>query len=51
MIDQDHLVFTGDEVRRLERIDRLVADQSAGIAPLLDLLDDPSWTVRRAVVA
>ncbi|HLK90276.1 MAG TPA: HEAT repeat domain-containing protein [Polyangia bacterium] len=50
MMETDHLVFSGDEVRRLERIDRLVAEHSGGVAPLLDLLDDPSWSVRRAVV-
>ncbi|HEX3903863.1 MAG TPA: HEAT repeat domain-containing protein [Polyangia bacterium] len=51
MISPDRFSFTPAERERLERIERLVADGTAGVAPLIDLLDDPSWTVRRAVVA
>ena len=50
MILQDRFSVTPEERERLERIERLVANGAAGIAPLVDLLDDPSWTVRRAVV-
>ena len=51
MISPDRFAFTPEERQRLERIERLVADGAGGVAPLIDLLDDPSWTVRRAVVA
>ena len=51
MTSPDRFGFTPEERQRLERIERLVADGAAGVAPLIDLLDDPSWTVRRAVVA
>ena len=43
--------FTPDELRRMEHVDRLTAGGHTGVAPLLDMLDDPSWTVRRSVVA
>ena len=51
MILPDRFSVTPEERERLGHIERLVADGTAGIAPLVDLLDDPSWTVRRAVVA
>jgi HEAT repeat protein len=51
MISSDRFAFTPEERQRLEHIERLVADGATGVAPLIDLLDDPSWTVRRAVVA
>ncbi len=51
MTTADRFAFSPEERQRLERIERLVADGAEGVAPLLDLLDDPSWTVRRAVVA
>lgn len=51
MISPERFTVTPDERQRLARVERLVADGAAGVAPLLDLLDDPSWTVRRAVVA
>ena len=51
MTSSDRFGFTPEERQRLERIERLVADGGAGVASLVDLLDDPSWTVRRAVVA
>ncbi len=43
--------LTDDERGRVERIDRLVAGGAPSIAELLALLSDPSWSVRRAVVA
>ena len=39
-----------DELRRLDEVDRLAAEPD-GAAALVAMLDDPSWTVRRAVVA
>jgi HEAT repeat protein len=43
--------FTPDELERMARVERLIADGPAGIPALVDLLDDSSWTVRRSVVA
>ena len=43
--------FTPDEMRRMERVDQLLAGGDASVEPLLEMLDDSSWTVRRAVVA
>ncbi|MBC8132177.1 MAG: HEAT repeat domain-containing protein [Deltaproteobacteria bacterium] len=40
-----------EELERTERIDRLSAQGGGGIPSLVAMLDDPSWTVRRAVVA
>jgi HEAT repeat protein len=37
--------------RRIEALDRLTAGGEAAVPSLLDMLDEPSWTVRRAVVA
>jgi HEAT repeat protein len=51
MISPEGFAVTPEERQRLTRIERFVADGAAGIAPLVDLLDDSSWTVRRAVVA
>jgi HEAT repeat protein len=45
------LAYSPEELRRAERVDRLAAVGPSGVAELLDMLDDPSWTVRRAVVA
>src|SRR6185369_11926875 len=39
------------ERRRVEEVGRLTAAGAASVAPLMDMLADPSWTVRRAVVA
>lgn len=39
------------EAARLAEVERLTAAGAAGVAPLLELLTDPSWVVRRAVVA
>lgn len=45
------VAFSPEERRRVERIDRLTAEGSAGIDELVDMLDDSSWTVRRSVVS
>lgn len=42
---------TPEELIRIQEVDRLVTEGAQGVAPLLDRLDDPSWVVRRAVVA
>ena len=47
----ERLVFTPEELRRIEDVDRLAAVGGPGIDDLVGMLDDPSWTVRRAVVA
>jgi HEAT repeat protein len=43
--------FTPEELHRMERVDRLAAGADGGVVALADMLDDPSWTVRRSVVA
>ncbi|HEX4423034.1 MAG TPA: HEAT repeat domain-containing protein [Kofleriaceae bacterium] len=43
--------LTAAERIRVEAIDRLVVLGPAGVDELLGLMSDPSWTVRRAVVA
>src|SRR5688572_18955351 len=43
--------FSPDELRRIEHVDRLLAGGGDGLQGLLAMLDDPSWSVRRAVVA
>ncbi len=43
--------LTDAERRRVDQIDRLVALGSAAVGDLIAGLSDPSWTVRRAVVA
>jgi HEAT repeat protein len=40
-----------EEVQRVERVDHLMAGGSPVVAELVAMLDDRSWTVRRAVVA
>jgi len=42
---------SSEELRRIEHVDRLVAGGDDGLHDLLEMLDDPSWSVRRAVVA
>jgi HEAT repeat protein len=39
------------ERRRADEVDRLTAMGPAGVPALLEMLADPSWTVRRSVVA
>ncbi len=43
--------YSPEELRRATRVDELAALGPSGVADLLEMLDDPSWTVRRAVVA
>jgi HEAT repeat protein len=43
--------FSPEELRRVEQVDRFTAEGAGGLEPLLAMLSDPSWTVRRAVVA
>ncbi|HEY4188268.1 MAG TPA: HEAT repeat domain-containing protein [Polyangia bacterium] len=45
------LAFSPEELRRVEAVDRLAVDPAVGLNELLAMLDDPSWSVRRAVVA
>ncbi len=45
------LTVSAAERRRIEALDRLTAGGRAAVPSLLDMLDEPSWTVRRAVVA
>jgi len=40
-----------EELRRLQEVDRLALGGGAGVAELIDKLEDPSWAVRRAIVA
>jgi HEAT repeat protein len=43
--------YSPDELRRMAHVDHLMASGAPGLEPLLAMLDDPSWTVRRAVIA
>src|SRR5438093_1522271 len=45
------LTVSAADRRRIEALDRLTAGGRAAVPSLLDMLDEPSWTVRRAVVA
>jgi len=45
------LAFSPDELRRMQEVDRLAVDVAGGVPGLIWMLDDPSWTVRRAVIA
>ena len=45
------LALSGNERERVDRVDRLVASGAAGVPSLIELLDEPSWSVRRAVIA
>ncbi|HVZ87464.1 MAG TPA: HEAT repeat domain-containing protein [Polyangia bacterium] len=51
MSTTEPFAFTSDELQRMERVHRLSAAGTEGIGGLIDLLADPSWTVRRVVVA
>ena len=46
-----HAALGSAERVRMDRVDQLVALGEAGLDDLLALLTDPSWSVRRAVVA
>ncbi|MGK3964625.1 HEAT repeat domain-containing protein [Sorangium sp. So ce118] len=45
------LALSETERQRVEHVDRLAASGSAGVPALIEMLADPSWSVRRAVVA
>ncbi len=45
------LVLSSDDKQRMARVESLHLDGEAGVAELISLLVDPSWAVRRAVVA
>src|SRR4051812_6957735 len=45
------LTVSAADRRRIEALDRLTAGGRAAVPSLLDMLDEPSWTGRRAVVA
>lgn len=45
------LVLSPDDRARVDRIEALARSGNDGVRPLLELLVDPSWAVRRAVVA
>lgn len=45
------VVMSAAERERAKKVDRLVALGEPGVQELLDMLADPSWTVRRSVVA
>lgn len=50
MVRRSHAI-TDAERARIEHVDRLVALGDRGVRELVGMLSDPSWTVRRAVVA
>ncbi|WP_437579986.1 HEAT repeat domain-containing protein [Sorangium sp. So ce887] len=45
------LAVSEAERRRVDQVDRLAASGTPGVPSLVEMLGDPSWTVRRAVVA
>ncbi|HWN66521.1 MAG TPA: HEAT repeat domain-containing protein, partial [Haliangium sp.] len=45
------VMMSAAERERAKKVDRLVALGEAGVTELLEMLADPSWTVRRSVVA
>jgi HEAT repeat protein len=45
------LVLSPEDRARVDRVEALARSGADGVRPLLDLLVDPSWAVRRAVVA
>jgi HEAT repeat protein len=51
VIDELPVALTAAEQRRAAEVGRLRASGAAGIEPLLEMLTDPSWAVRRQVVA
>ena len=50
MTPRNHAITDAERVR-IEHVDRLVAIGDRGVGELVSMLVDPSWTVRRAVVA
>jgi HEAT repeat protein len=47
----DPVMMSAAERERVKTVDRLVALGEGGVGELLEMLTDPSWTVRRSVVA
>ena len=45
------LVLSEDERARMDRVDRLQIEGAAAIPSMIEMLGDPSWVVRRSVVA
>ena len=42
----NRVAFSPEDLRRVEEIERL--GRGGGVEQLIDMLDDPSWAVRRA---
>ncbi len=47
---EDRLVLSPEDRARVEQVEKLARAGDAGVAALLELLSEPSWAVRRAVV-
>jgi HEAT repeat protein len=45
------LLLSPEDKARVDRVEALARSGASGVGPLLDLLVDPSWAVRRVVVA
>ena len=45
------MTLTDAERQRVDQVDALVSRGASGVDPLVGMLDDPSWTVRRAVTS
>src|SRR4051812_40034501 len=45
------VAMSDDERERAERVERLARGGEAGVGALLELLGEPSWAVRRTVIA
>lgn len=45
------IALSADDRQRVEHVERIARDGRSGLPKLLELLDDKSWAVRRAVVA
>ncbi len=46
-----HYALSPEDRQRVEQVERVARDGKAGLPMLVELLDDRSWAVRRAVVA
>lgn len=51
MSSSGHVAVSPEENARIQRVDALAIGGEGAVEPLIDMLGDPSWTVRRAVVA
>jgi len=51
MIERASVALSAAERQRVERVDLLAAAGPSSLGALREMLSDPSWTVRRAVVA